>query len=243
MLKRVDARARIDFYVREGLVSRAPTDEELARTEALNTGEGAGVVQRMRYYTRHPLELFPTERKKRRLRQPSSEVQTRGLAKQPVTDAEHRQVTEREPGTRLDEWLRALFLWSPARFVVQLFFNPYYALPGSGLDIPAHWLIEHLLHSPHPSALWDVQILHPDPGALDELVRRIDHYEKSTSLKARAYRALAQREGYYDYLRELVDQVRRFDYPPTRPNCRPEYENLVLWLRLAIGEAPSETAD
>jgi hypothetical protein len=40
--------------------------------------------------------------------------------------------------------------------------------------------------------------------------------------------------SYYDYLRDLVPQVRRFDYPPPQPGCSPVFENLVDFLNYAI---------
>ncbi len=235
-----DPLARIQFYVGQGLVARAPTADELARVERENTQQGAGVMQRVRWYARHPLDLLPTARKRRRLRQSNQEAARFGLARRPETEAEREAERRAAELPRVDRALRAAFLWSPVRFVVQCFFNPYYALPGSGLSIPTRYLVEHVLHSPHPSALWDLQLIHADPGGLELLERRLAECATSRSPKARIYRALAQREGYYEYLRELIASVRSFDYPPTRPHCRPEFENLVTYLNYAIGPGSGE---
>jgi hypothetical protein len=241
-LPSADPLPRIEFYVKRGLVPRMPTPEELASAERDNTQTGAGVIQRLRWYARHPLDVFPTRRKRRRLRQSNAEAARSGLARSAPSVEELRAEERARDLPWLDRALRALFLWSPARFAVQCLYNPYYPLPGSGLEIPTRYLIEHVLHSPHPSALWDLQIIAADPGGLDALERRLEECGRSRSLRSRIYRALAQREGYYDYLRELCAQVRRFDYPPTRPHCRPEFENLVLWLNYAMRERSGEEA-
>ena len=90
-----------------------------------------------------------------------------------------------------------------------------------------------MVHAPHPTALWDVQIIHADEGGLDQLEREINLAATGRSLKPRIYRALTQDSSYYDYLRELVPRVRRFDYPPP-PGFNPVFENLVNFLNYAI---------
>ena len=116
---------------------------------------------------------------------------------------------------------------------MQSLYNPWTLIPTSGLNIPARYLISHIVHSPHPTAVWDVQVIHPDEGALDELERQIELAAAGRGPRARVFRAMAQRPGYYDYLRDLVPRVRRFDYPPTPPGFSPILENLVGFLNWA----------
>jgi hypothetical protein len=218
----VDPWPRVDFYVRHGLVSRRPTAEQLARAARENF-YGAGVVERLRYFARHPLELLPWWK---RPLAPNAMVQT-GI------DFAEREPAGDAPAARLDRCLAAAFRVSVVRFGVQTLWNPWNPVPGTGLRVPARFLINHLVHAPHPSALWDVQVIHPDPGALDALERAIDRVERGMSLRSRIFRAMANRPGYHDYLRDLVGRVRRFDYPPTPAGFNPNLENLVNFLNHA----------
>jgi hypothetical protein len=143
------------------------------------------------------------------------------------------------PEPLLDRVLKVTFQFSPARFAVQCYFNPYgwvvpwNAIPGSGLTVPLKNLISHVVHAPHPTALWDVQIIHADEGGLEQLEREIALAAAGCGLKPRIYRALTQDMSYYAYLRDLVPRVRRFDYPPPPPGFNPVYENLVDFLNYA----------
>lgn len=233
----VDPWTRIAFYVKNGLVERMPTYEQLEKLSKMNVYSGGGFTERILYYARHPLNLFPTKEKKQFLRREKHRVQ-------------HSQATEREykgkanddnvPGLLLERVLQTTFQFSPARFVVQCYFNPYgwvvpwNAIPGTGLTIPVKNLISHVVHAPHPTALWDVQIIHADEGGLDQLEREIKFAATGRSLKPRIYRALTQDSSYYDYLRDLVPRVRRFDYPPSPPGFNPVFENFVNFLNHAL---------
>lgn len=237
MLTGVDPLPRVQFYVDQGLVSALPTPEQLRRAGAANDQAGAGVGERIRYYLKHPLDLFPTANKKRRLRKPNSVIAQEGLGL--VGTPDENKIYETQSATltdadAFDRFLRQVFLWSPPRFLVQCIYNPYNALKSDGLAIPSKYLISHILHAPHPSALWDVMLLHPDPGALDELAAELERARSSRRLRYRVYRAMAQREGYYDYLGGLIDRVRRFDYPPPTPGFVPRFENVVTYLNFSL---------
>jgi hypothetical protein len=228
----VDHRPRIEFYVRHGLVARMPSESQLRAASRLNL-YGAGVVERVRYYARHPLDLMPTAGKKRSLAQSNMDIAGRGTEVARDDAAIDTQRAQAEKG-RVDRALETMFQVGPIRFAVQTVFNPWNPIPATGLNIPAKYLIAHIVHAPHPTAVWDTQIIHPDPGALDELERQIDLAARGRGLRWRIYRSMAQRPGYYDYLRDLVPRIRRFDYPPTPPTFNPVLENLVNFLNHAL---------
>jgi hypothetical protein len=240
----VDPWPRIEFYVRHGLVEKMPTAEQLQKASKLNIYAGGGFTERIIYYARHPLNLFPTKAK------------TQGLLRMDMRDGDKMTETEESqtmasegkgngngsstPEPLLDRMLKLTFQFSPARFAVQCYFIPYgwvvpwNAVSGTGLTVPLNNLISHVVHAPHPTALWDVQIIHADEGGLDQLEREIELAATGRGLKPRIYRALIQHISYYDYLRDLVPRVRRFDYPPTPPRFNPTFENLVNFLNYAI---------
>ena len=233
----VDPWARIKFYVKHGLVEKVPTYEQLEKLSKMNVYSGGGFTERILYYARHPLNLFPTKEKKQFLRREKHRLQN-----SQVTESEHQGQAHdgSTPELPFDRVLRTTFQFSPARFVIQCYFNPYgwvvpwNAIPGTGLTIPAKNLISHVVHAPHPTALWDVQIIHADEGGLDQLEREISLAATGRSLKPRIYRALTQDSSYYDYLRDLVPRVRRFDYPPPPPGFNPVFENFVSFLNHAL---------
>lgn len=223
----VDPWARIEFYVRNGLVKTVPTAEQLKQASRGNIN-AAGPIERIRHYSRHPLDLFPTKTKRQQL--------LRMNAKAGDTTAKYKNgETENNTLTPLlDRILVKTFQFSPARFAVQCFFNPWNAIPGTGLSIPAKFLIAHVVHAPHPTVLWDVQIIHAVEGGLDQLEKEIERAATGRGLKPRIYRAMVQDIDYYDYVRKLIPRVRRFDYPPPPPGHNPIYENLVNFLNYAI---------
>jgi hypothetical protein len=233
----VDPWPRIEFYVRNGLVERMPTVEQLEKAGKLNVYHGGGTTERVKYYVRHPLDLFPTQAKKRDLHITNRELM---VGAEEHGAGELQATGDNQSRPLFDRILYSTFLFSPARYAAACYFNPYgwvvpwNAIPGTGLTVPLPCLISHLVHAPHPSALWDMQIIHPDAGGLDQLEREIDLASTSRRLKYRVYRAMAQRPGYYDYLRELIPRVRRFDYPPPPRGRNPNFENLVDFLNLAI---------
>jgi hypothetical protein len=59
----VDPWPRIEFYARNGLVHKMPTAQQLKQVSKLNVYVGGGMTERLRYYVRHPLYLFPTPAK------------------------------------------------------------------------------------------------------------------------------------------------------------------------------------
>jgi hypothetical protein len=217
-----------------------PTAQQLETASKLNVYYGGGFTERIMHYARHPLDLFPTRTKKQALLR--MKVRTGG--KDATPEASHATVVmangNTTPAPLLDRALKVTFQFSPARFAVQCYFNPYgwvvpwNAIPGSGLTVPLKNLISHVVHAPHPTALWDVQIIHADAGGLDQLAREIELTATGDGLKPRIYRALTQDMSYYDYLRDLVPRVRRFDYPPPTPGFNPVYENLVDFLNYAL---------
>ena len=112
----VDHRSRIDFYVKNGLLGRAPSDGQLRRAFA-EYGSGGGVLERISRYLRNPRLLFPSRAKGRVLEQSIAEIVEKGyvpaavLAKQPNRPA--RETAEDLP---LDRFLHSLFLFAPVRF-------------------------------------------------------------------------------------------------------------------------------
>jgi len=226
-LQRVDPRPRIEFYVRQGLVPRMPSEQALAEVARRNT-MAAGPVERIRYYVRNPREIFPGGKP---VLQSNAEVYEQGTrAGRDVAD--ERPSPERD-ARGIDRLLIHAFKFSPLRFGAQTLYNPWNVVPTTGLEIPAKYLIAHLLHTPHPTALWDVQVLHPDPGALDDLERGIEACAAGRWVRWRLFRAMAPRPGYFEYLASLVQRVRRFDYPETPAGLDPTYDNLVLYLNAA----------
>jgi hypothetical protein len=235
----VDPWPRIAFYVRHGLLRQMPTVEQLEQASKLNVYYGGGFTERIMHYARHPLDLFPTRTKKQELLR--MKVRTGG--REAESEASPATVTtngSNTPEPLLDRALKVTFQFSPARFAVQCYFNPYgwvvpwNAIPGSGLTVPLKNLISHVVHAPHPTALWDVQIIHADEEGLEQLEREIELTATGYGLKPRIYRALTQDMSYYEYLRQLVPRVRRFDYPPPPPGFNPVFENLVDFLQYAL---------
>jgi hypothetical protein len=229
----VDHRPRIDFYVRHGLVKRVPSEAQL-RAAARRNAFKAGPFERLNYYFHHPQDLFPTRHKRSLAGMRNDQIFSGGLL---ATVAAASPAVAGASGERallgLDRALRAAFLFSPIRFGVQCVHNPWNVVPTTGLNVPAGFVITHLLHMPHPTATWDVQLIQPDPGALEEFERRLDEAERGQGIQARLYRAMAARPGYYDYLRTLISRARAFDYPPTPPGRDPVFDDLVRFLNYA----------
>jgi len=224
------AQKRIDFFLEQGLISKAPTAEQLAKAEKLSRTV-AGPLQRVEFYIKNPMQIFPTKGKKDALQRKGA-VRNVGMMPEPGSSPEFVS-PDMDETNALDRSLRWLFRISPVRFGVQIFFNPYYVVPGSALDTPSKWIIEHTLHSPHLTALWDVQLLLPEPEALDKLRREAIRCRDQNGVKPRIYRALVQRDSYYDYLIQLIEQVKIFDFPQPPPRYTPHFENLVKYLVFA----------
>jgi hypothetical protein len=221
---------RIEFYVRNGLVPRMPTPRQLKEASKLNVS-GFGLVERMNYFLRHPQELFPTNRRKRALlRMPMS-----GMSQKSVEKPDRHAVDPPKPF--VEKTLKSAYQFAPLRFVTACCFNPYFwpinEIAGTGLTIPPKNLISHVLHTPHYSALWDVQIIHADDGGLDQLEYEIELAARGNGMRSRLYRAMIQSMAYYDHLRELVPRVRRFDYPPPPEGYGLLSTNLVYFLNHA----------
>ena len=224
---KVDPRPRIEFYVRQGLVKRVPTDQQL-RQAAKSNATNAGAVERLRFYARNPRHLLPWGKP---VLQSNDEVYAQGslVGRLPGNVGEAPETDARG----LDRALIQAFKFPPLRFGVQTLYNPWNVVPTPGLEIPGRFLISHLLHTPHPTALWDVQLLHPDPGGLDTFEREIARMAEGRGPRARMFRAMAPRPGYYDYLARLVQRVRVFDYPASPAGMNPTYDNVVNYLNIA----------
>ena len=234
----VDPWPRIEFYVRNGLVKAMPTTEQLRKASSRNA-YATTPVERLNYYIRHPLHLLPTEAKRRQLRRVAFKTvaeshDSQGTAVATAGRDTGNGIANKVPHLLTDRILSYTFQFTPARFAVQCYFNPWNATTGTGLNVPLKYLIEHVVHAPAPSSLWDVQIIHPDAGGLDRLEREIEWVANGSGMKSRIYRALVQDTDYYDYLRDLVTRVRRFDYPPPPPGYNPIFENLVNFLNYAV---------
>jgi hypothetical protein len=218
--------------VRNGLVPRSPTDEQLD-AGAQKILMKAGVWERLAYYARRPLLLFPTAKKRRTVQVSIKEIIDKGLHGA-LLDAENSvQASCWDDDPFLDRLLKWTFLFSPARFVTHFVFNPWVVVPTTGLNIPMKFHIAHILQTDHDFPLWDLQIIHPDQGALDELECQVDATLAGIGPRARLNRAIASSPGYFDYLKELIPRIRRFDYPPVPNGLNPHAVNLVTFLNYA----------
>lgn len=224
---------RIEFYVKAGLVPRVPSLYQLQQVSKSQYCASA-IPERINWYIKHPLDIFPTPEKILALRRTNQAVAEGSAATH--SDGVKAVDTESVEACRLpfDRMLRAAFVFAPIRLTGHLIYNPWFLVPGTGLDIPTRYMVAHLAHGPHPFPLWDLQILHADEGGLDRLECELEIRSKGMDLKSRIYRALAQRDGYYDHLRELIPKIRNFDYPPVPCGFNPKYENLVLFLKCAL---------
>lgn len=224
---------RIEFYVKAGLVPRVPSLYQLKQVSESQYSASA-IPERIKYYCKHPLEIFPTSQKALAVRQTNQAVAAGSAAMNSdgvrAVDTESVQTN----GLPFDRMLRTAFLFSPIRLTAHLIYNPWFMVPGTGLDVPTRYMVAHLAHGPHPFPLWDLQILHADGDGLDCLERELEIRSRGMDLKSTIYRALAQREGYYDFLRELIPRIRNFDYPPVPNGFNSKYENLVLFLNCAL---------
>lgn len=224
----VDHRPRIEFYVREGLVERAPSDAQLARALDLMKTR-VGVLGQTIFYAKHPNLIFPSKAKRRFVDNPRAAGDTR-----PRVDAPPELAARRAAMPALDRFLHWFTLFSPARFLVKTFFNPWEAIPGSGLNAPAWCLIAHTLQTTHPPpGIWDLQVIHPDRGALDALERQVERALRGDGLRARINRALGSQPNHFENLKELIPRVRRFEYPPMPEGIEARNENLILFLNHA----------
>jgi len=248
----VDPWKRIDFYVRNGLVPRRPTPEQLEEAGKLNQ-YGAGVVERIKNFVKNPMEMLPTQAKRKSMSFSNEEILA-GIKTASREEAEAiRAKTAKRGRTNggasqvhgngnngggqepwLDRTLKTACMVSPVRFALMTCYNPWNAIPSTGLTTPTKYLVSHVVHAPHPTALWDVQIIHADAGGIDLLESEVRRAKQGRGLTPRIYRALAQRPGYYEYLEDLIPRVRRFDYPPTPSGFNPILENLVNFLNYAV---------
>jgi hypothetical protein len=242
----VDPWPRIEFYVRHGLVQKMPTATQLKEVSKLNVYVGGGMTERLRYYARHPLDLFPTQAKIQALQR----LRVRNTQDTAEAEKAHQSGTllvhqtcdknTQAPQPASDRWLKKVCQFSPLRFALACYFNPYgWSVPwdpvtGTGLTMPLQPLISHVLHTPHELALWDLQIIHADEGGLEQLERELALAVTSQRLKYQLYRAMIQDLSYYDHLHDLIPRVRRFDYPPPPPTYGALTVNLVVFLNHAL---------
>ena len=84
---------------------------------------------------------------------------------------------------------------------------------GLGFQISTSHIVNHLLMSPHPSehAVWDLQLIQPDPGGLDLFECRLDAARTGRGLRGKALRSLGTVRGQGGHLYELV----RYEDPQT----------------------------
>lgn len=255
MVFRVDPWRRIDFYIEHGLVPRRPTPEQIEKASKLN-GTEAGVIERVKRFAKNPMEMFPTKAKRKVLSYSNDEILA-GIKTASEEEAEAiraKTAASRANGTNgangaaqaaangvngsqeawFDRTLKTACLVSPVRFALMTYYNPWNAIPSTGLTTPLRYLVSHVVHAPHPTALWDVQIIHADEGGIDMLESELQRAKTGRGLTPRIYRALAQRPGYYEYLENLIPRVRAFDYPPTPSGFNPILENLVNFLNHAV---------
>ena len=224
----VDHRPRVEFYVREGIVARTPTDAQIALAlDEMKTQ--TGILGQLLFYAKNPKLIFPSAAKREFVDNPRAGGDDRGA--EGVADGIREQ---RADQAGLDRLLLWLFLFAPARFAVKSLCNPWEMVPSAGLNTPTRCLIAHILQTPHPApALWDLQAIHPDPGALDHLERRVDEALLGQSFSARLNRAMGNRPRQFEELKELIPRVRKFDYPPQPEGVDKQFESLVEFLRYA----------
>ena len=229
----VDHRPRVDFYVRHGLIARAPTDAQL-QAGFREIRDRGGVVERLQHYLRHPMLIFPTAAKKRAVEQSHQDIAERGYAA--ASDAGRGTA---HPGgglaaePLLDRALKRTFLFAPARFATQCVFNPWTPVPTIGLNVPVSFMIAHILQTPHPFPLWDIQIVAADPGGLDELEAKLGAAIRGSGVRARIDRALGYRPGYYDCLSDVIPKIRGFQYPQVPAGLTAISQDLVVFLAYA----------
>ena len=224
----VDHRPRVEFYVRHGLLAQSPTDVQLAKAfDEMKTQ--VGILGQLIYYAKNPRMIFPSAAKREFVDNPRVTGDSRPVEE--ISDVVHHQRAAQAP---LDRFLFWLFLFAPARLAAKSVYNPWELIPSAGLNTPAGFLIAHILQTPHPSpALWDLQVIHPDEGALDRLERRVDEALLGRSTTARVNRALGSRPRQFEELKELIPRVRRFDYPPQPDGTEEKFLTLVGFLRYA----------
>jgi hypothetical protein len=222
-----DHKPRVEFFVRSGLVSRAPTDAQLAAGFRATRTMG-GVVERFRYYARNPRQLFPIAEKRQLM-----SISNREIVEKGYTSALGDTAAIRSTEPLFEQLLKWSCLFAPAHFALQCVFNPWTPVPTLGLNVPTKFQIAHILQTPHPFPLWDLQIVQADPGGLEDLERQLDITLAGVSLRARVNRTLAGRPGYFEYLKEVVPRIRRFDYPPVPEGLVPIGQNLVDFLNYA----------
>jgi hypothetical protein len=65
-------------------------------------------------------------------------------------------------------------------------------LAGLGLRVPPSFIANHLLASPHPceKAVWDIQLLHAEPGGLELLEARVEEARRAATLRGKLLRTL-----------------------------------------------------
>ena len=224
----VDHRPRIEFYVREGLLARAPSDVQIAAAlDEMKTQ--AGVLGQLLFYMKNPRLIFPSKAKRGFVDNPRADGDDR-----PEQAVSEEILQQRAQQAALDRFLGWLFLFSPARFVAKSLCNPWELVPSAGLNTPTGCLIAHILQTPHPApALWDLQVIHPDAGALDRLERRVDEALLGRAFSARVNRAMGSRPRQFEDLKEMIPRVRNFDYPPQAAGVDERFETLVGFLKYA----------
>jgi len=224
----VDHRPRVEFYARQGLVTQSPTDAQLAKAFSEMSTQ-VGILGQLIYYAKNPKMIFPSAAKREFVDNPRVTGDSR-----PIEDVSEQVSQQRAAQAPLDRFLFWLFLFAPARLAAKSIYNPWELVPSAGLNTPAGCLIAHILQTPHPSpALWDLQVIHPDEGALDRLERRVDEALLGRSTAARVNRALGSRPRQFEELKELIPRVRRFDYPPQPDGTDEKFLTLVGFLRYA----------
>jgi len=240
----VDPWPRIEFFVSHGLLEKRPTATQLQQAGRLNVYH-AGLTERLRTFGGDPRKLLLSRARTWALRVSSQAIQAGVMQHGLVEGAQAyaRLVPARgraTPARRFDCLLQEALRWPPLRFVVACAFNPYgWSVPGNavaatGLTTPLKPLIVHVLSTPHPFGLWDVQIIQADAGGLEQLERELARAATSRAVKYRLYRAMAQRDGHYAHLHDLIARARRFDYPPVPPGYNPVWQDLVQFLRFAL---------
>lgn len=115
-------------------------------------------------------------------------------------------------------WRARLLAYRPLRFPFLLAEKAVAPHDFSGLLSSRERVLTHLLGAHHEGAqfVYDLEMLGADPGAYDELLRRVREVVEHDTPRARWLRDLTVFEGYHEALLVATERAMQglFDYPP-----------------------------
>lgn len=199
-----DGYHRVRFYHERGILPVLPTREQMR----------AGIYS----YSAHRVVQFKMKRMVRQLR---SRVAIKPMARQGAGLQVEATGDTFEPYRGYEELgpLGRALATPMVRGIVLSVLCPEYSVGGRGLCVGTHLIVNHLLYLPHVDigALWDLQLLHPDPGGLDLLEERLEVAATQRGRAGKLYHTVAAAGGdvelWYRTLAALIPRIRQFDYP------------------------------